>query len=190
MQSLDGLESYVAQTCTIDVRGMVRPAFSRRQRPVRPAWRSVRNARAQCAGPRSFDAQAASRIAENLVGNATRHARSKVGVRCEWSGDALTLTVKDDGPGFSSEALEHACEPYWSEGRHRVLSDSEARATDDGVQRNPKRDEPHFGLGLNICTVLCEKLGGSLDLDNAPSGGGVATATIPAPLASRDLCLR
>lgn len=190
MRDLDALESYEPKSCAIDVREWFAQLSHDASDLCAQHGVACETHAPNAPGLVLFDAQAASRIAENLVGNATRHAESKVGVRCEWSGDALTLTVQDDGPGFSSEALEHACEPYWSEGRHRALSDPEARATDDGVRRNPKREEPHFGLGLNICTVLCEKLGGSLDLGNAPSGGGVATATIPAPLASCDLCLR
>lgn len=110
-----------------------------------------------------FDASAASRILQNLVSNAARHAKGRVAIAVDWEADMLRLRVKDDGDGFSPDALEHAKQPYWCE-------DTGRGATDDGAS--------HFGLGLNICAVLCEKLGGSLELENAESGGATACASL------------
>ena len=67
----------------------------------------------------------------------------------------LCLTVTDDGPGFSQEALKLAAEPYYSES---------------------ERAE-HFGLGLYICTVICRQHGGVLQLANAETGGGQVRVT-------------
>ena len=112
-----------------------------------------------------FDAGAASRILQNLVSNAARHAKKRVVLAADWGGDMLRLHVEDDGDGFSPDALEHAKQPYWCGDAGRVDADAEVA---------------HFGLGLNICAVLCEKLGGSLELENVESGGATASASLSA----------
>lgn len=112
----------------------------------------------------TFDGEAASRIVLNLVSNAARHAKTQVALVALWDDDVLRLRVEDDGEGFSQEALDNATKPYWRE--------TEA---DESCQSGA-----HFGLGLNICAVLCDKLGGRLELSNAESGGAVAEAFLHA----------
>ncbi len=94
-------------------------------------------------------------VAENLLGNAVRFATTDVGADVDLSPAGLVLTVSDDGPGFSPEALQQGCEPFYSE----------------------HKNEGHFGLGLNISHLLCEKHGGSLVLSNRPEGGAQIVAT-------------
>ena len=94
-------------------------------------------------------------VAENLVGNALRYARTSVCARLDVEDDALALIVDDDGPGFSPEALANGCAPFFSEA--------------------PSKD--HFGLGLNIAALLCERHGGSLALANRAEGGAQVVAT-------------
>ena len=103
-----------------------------------------------------FDPAAVAQVFENLLGNALRFAGSKVAVRLEGGGDALTLRVADDGPGFTEKELLTAARPYYS-----------GRRDGDGC---------HFGLGLHICRTLCEKHGGGLTLANGESGGAEVTA--------------
>lgn len=117
----------------------------------------------------SFDDLALSRVVENALSNALRYARSKVSLACEWDDGTLTVRVADDGPGFGDDALSHGCEPFWRE-------DSEKR----------REDSVHFGLGLNICTELCEKHGGGVRLSNAESGGAVVEAFVKAPLVQNE----
>ena len=54
----------------------------------------------------------------NLVGNACRYAAGEVvlevRVRAAGDGAALELTVADDGPGFSAEALRHGCDAFFA----------------------------------------------------------------------------
>ena len=67
---------------------------------------------------------------------------------------ALVLMVEDDGPGFSNAALERGCAPFFSE--------------------VPSAE--HFGLGLNIASLMCEKHGGGVTLENREGGGARVVA--------------
>ena len=95
----------------------------------------------------------------NLVGNACRYAAGEVvlevRVRAAGDGAALELTVADDGPGFSAEALRHGCDAFFGEAK----------------------SAEHFGLGLAIAAALVHLHGGALTLANAPIGGARVTAT-------------
>lgn len=103
-----------------------------------------------------LDAGAVIPVYENLMSNAIRFARSKVTIRCEYKADWFSITVSDDGKGFSDKDLLKADKPYYS---------GEAQ-----------KQEYHFGLGLHICRTLCEKHGGRLKLENSPQGGAKITA--------------
>ena len=93
-------------------------------------------------------------VAENLIANAARYAHSRVTVTLACA-PCFSITVADDGPGFGKEAMEKATAPFY-------------RAEDTpGGQ--------HFGMGLHICRVLCEKHGGFLRLSNG-GGGAVVRA--------------
>jgi len=103
-----------------------------------------------------LDAGAVIQVYENLMSNAIRFARSKVTIRCAYKAGSFSITVSDDGKGFSDKDLLKAHKPYYS---------GEA-----------KKQEYHFGLGLHICRTICEKHGGRLQLENAPQGGAKITA--------------
>lgn len=66
----------------------------------------------------------------------------------------LTITVEDDGPGFSPEALAHACDPFYS----------------------CSRNSAHLGVGLAIAKALCELHNGTLAIANRPEGGASVIA--------------
>ena len=105
----------------------------------------------------SIDLPLVLEVAENLVTNGLRHANGQVTVEVEVTADGplLKLRVEDDGPGFSAEALAHGREPFFSEGE----------------------GPGHFGAGLSIADMLCQKHDGCLALANRPEGGARATAT-------------
>lgn len=103
-----------------------------------------------------IDPSAVIQVYENLLGNATRFARSKVTIRCTVDENSFILTVQDDGCGFSPKDLVKAGAPYYS-GQN-------------------EQTEYHFGLGLHICRTLCEKHGGKLEIANAPEGGAIISA--------------
>lgn len=102
------------------------------------------------------DASAVTQVFENLIGNSIRFAKSKITVRCLTDKNAFSISVIDDGKGFSEKELLMATKPYYS-----------------GKSQN---DEVHFGLGLHICRTLCEKHGGALRLENTPQRGAKVTA--------------
>jgi signal transduction histidine kinase len=97
-------------------------------------------------------------IFENVVANGVRYASSQVNVRYDLQEDTMKITVSDDGPGFSDEALVKAVLPFY---RGEVWDSSE-----------------HRGLGLYICKVFCEKHEGSLQVANGLHGGGSVTVSI------------
>ena len=106
-----------------------------------------------------LDRELLFQVYENLLSNAGRYAKGNIWVTAEREGTTLSLTVADDGPGFPPAALKRAAEPYYR------------------ADRSPNPGgELHFGLGLYLCRVLCQKHGGSLEIGNAPEGGARITA--------------
>ncbi len=74
--------------------------------------------------------------------------------------EIVGITLEDGGPGFSSDALDHAFERFWK-----------------GV---PSRNRDGSGLGLAIVKSLVETSGGTIQIGNAPSGGGSVIVRFPA----------
>ena len=93
------------------------------------------------------------RVYENLLANAVRFAKEKIKVSAESQDGYLYLTVSDDGTGFAEKDLENATKPFYKTVR--------------------ETDNEHFGMGLNICKILCEKHGGYIRLSNR--NGAVVT---------------
>jgi signal transduction histidine kinase len=92
----------------------------------------------------------------NLVVNATTHnpAGTSVAVSAEADGDAVTFTVRDDGPGIDASVRDRAFEPFVT-----------SRA--GGAARLS-------GLGLAVVKSLTEAQGGTVRLDTGPGGTAVA----------------
>lgn len=121
-------------------------------------------------------------VAENLIGNAVRYARSRIKLDLsicadmQFSGNAmdergeadeqrsletkmnnrqfLLLTVADDGCGYPMKLIQEGPKPF---GRM-------------------EEDAAHFGMGLYTSRMLCIKHGGTLSLENDISGGARARA--------------
>ena len=90
------------------------------------------------------------RIFENLLQNALRYAKKQVHISILQNKNFLILTVEDDGNGFAGKDLEKAATVFYS-------SDKEGQ---------------HFGIGLSICRILCEKHGGLLSISNNKNKSG------------------
>lgn len=104
----------------------------------------------------TVDVHLAMQVFENLIVNAARYASSHVSVHYNVGKELFSITVADDGAGFSEVALRKAILPFY---RGEVWDANE-----------------HHGLGLYICKVLCEKHEGSLQVANGLHGGGNVTA--------------
>jgi signal transduction histidine kinase len=104
-----------------------------------------------------IDIHLVMQVFENLMANATRYASSHVSIHYSVRKGFFSITVTDDGTGFSDAALQKAVLPFY---RGEVW---DANA--------------HHGLGLYICKVLCEKHEGSLHVENGSHGGGNVTAS-------------
>ena len=107
-----------------------------------------------------MDKEAFAQICENLLSNAARYAKEKISVSLHQEQETLSLTMEDDGVGFSRKDLANAALAYYRGDK------TEAGAV------------THFGLGLYICSLLAGKMDGNLNLENAPGGGARVTVKI------------
>src|SRR5690606_23564682 len=94
----------------------------------------------------------------NLLATALDALAEKAPPRRIWlsaasSAQGVSLVLRDNGPGFSEQALEHAREPFFT----------------------TKTSTQGLDLGLAICETLMRALGGELLLANHPDGGALVT---------------
>ena len=96
------------------------------------------------------------RILENLLQNALRYAEKQINISITQNDKFLILTVKDDGKGFTETDLKKADTMFYSK----------------------DRGKEHFGIGLGICKILCEKHGGRLLITNDKEKGACIIAKL------------
>ncbi|PVZ10358.1 MULTISPECIES: ATP-binding protein [unclassified Pseudomonas] len=94
----------------------------------------------------------------NLLANALDALTEKANPRQLWisaekTAQGVNLYIRDNGPGFTREALARAREPFFT----------------------TKTRTQGLGLGLAICETLMRALGGELVLGNHPQGGALLT---------------
>jgi len=103
--------------------------------------------------------QALKRCITNLVGNAVNFGgRARILVQ---DGACLTISVCDEGPGIPPEELEKVFEPFYR------------------LESSRNRDTGGTGLGLSIARDVAQAHGGSLVLENRPTGGLQARLSLP-----------
>lgn len=93
----------------------------------------------------------------NLLDNALRSGADTLWVRVVDDGDALRVSVSDNGPGVPPEDATRIFNPFFTK-------------RDDGTGT---------GLGLYISSQIAEEFGGSLRLENRPEGGARFVLQIP-----------
>ena len=96
-------------------------------------------------------------VVENLLSNAIRFARSSIYMKCYTIDNSFIINVTDNGIGFNETVLKYATNPFYTTER--------------------KDSSGHFGLGLNICKILCQRHNGTITLSNLPTGGASITVS-------------
>ena len=87
-------------------------------------------------------------VLDNIISNSFRYS-NHIDVDIDFKEHMLSVNVQDDGPGFTEYILKHGMEPF---------------------VRDSKEPQNHFGLGLYICHVLCQKHGGNFSIENSERG--------------------
>ncbi len=104
--------------------------------------------------------QALKRCLTNLVSNAINFG-ARATILVEDGPAALTLRVRDEGPGLPPEELERVFEPFYR------------------IESSRNRDTGGTGLGLSIARDIAQAHGGSLVVNNLPHRGLEAVLTLP-----------
>jgi two-component system OmpR family sensor kinase len=106
----------------------------------------------------SVDRLRAEQALGNLVENALRHGRGRILLQAHRRNGRVELHVRDEGPGFAPEFMEHAFEPF--------------------TRGDPARVGPGAGLGLAIVDVIARAHGGAAHAANR-DGGADAWLALP-----------
>ncbi len=111
----------------------------------------------------SGDAHALRQVLANLMRNALVHTPegTPIEVSVRQSGDSVTLTVRDHGPGLPDTAQEQLFGRFWR------------------AEGGRERGKAGAGLGLAIVRGLIEAHHGRISAHNAPGGGAAFIVTLP-----------
>lgn len=93
----------------------------------------------------------------NLIQNAVDFADSTVEIDARWSETTISVTIRDDGPGFAPALMARIGEPFLT------------------TRRQPQERDGYegMGLGLFIAKTLLERADASLQFENANPGARV-----------------
>ncbi|MCI4662190.1 MAG: ActS/PrrB/RegB family redox-sensitive histidine kinase [Neomegalonema sp.] len=103
----------------------------------------------------------------NIVQNAVDFADGVVLIDVDTRGETVSVTIRDDGPGFSQDVLAHLGEPF---------NTSRARGDRNGYEG--------MGLGVFIAKTLLERTGATVSFRNRRRRGGASSGEVEAPGAS------
>ncbi len=106
-------------------------------------------------------------VLRNVLANATQATEgasaSRIEIEVAARHDRVEVRVSDNGPGFSDEMLAHVGEPF----------------------RTTKEAEGGMGLGLYVCSVLAERMGGTLRVGHGAWGGAEVVLRLGPPVRSK-----
>ena len=108
------------------------------------------------------DANRLIQVFSNLISNALKHtSNGKIayGYKVIDEGQTIEMFVSDTGSGIEKEDLEQIFEPY--------------------VSRDADTNQNGYGLGLPLCKIIVEKLGGRITVDSEPGKGSTFTFKLP-----------
>jgi signal transduction histidine kinase len=110
-----------------------------------------------------------AQILSNLVSNAIKFRSASrplvVAITAELRGAEVEITVEDNGMGIQEEEAAHVFEPFF--------------------RARTEREVPGYGLGLAIAHRAATALGGSCNMERAPSGGTRITVRLPRATSER-----
>ncbi|WP_064745146.1 sensor histidine kinase [Pseudonocardia acaciae] len=103
------------------------------------------------------------RAVRNLLDNAARHGHAPIHLRAHHNpaDGAVSIEVRDHGPGIPAAFLPHAFERF--------------------TRADAARGGSGTGLGLAITAALIHHMHGTVTAHNHPEGGATITITLPAP---------
>jgi CheY-like chemotaxis protein len=107
------------------------------------------------------DANRLTQVFSNLISNALKHTPKGVisfGYELLSDTQEVRFFVKDTGTGIDPKFIEHICDAY---------------ASQDAEQQRG------FGLGLALCRIIVEKMGGTIEVDSTLGKGSTFTFTLP-----------
>jgi signal transduction histidine kinase len=96
---------------------------------------------------------------DNMLANSLRHGAGAVEIATSEAGELVEVHVRDRGPGFPTDFLPHAFEPF--------------------TRADPARTGEASGLGLSIVRAIAEAHGGSAGAENLPGGGADVWIALP-----------
>jgi two-component system sensor histidine kinase RegB len=109
--------------------------------------------------------RAVSQALRSLVTNAQDASppTSAVVITAHVDGDVLAVSIRDRGPGISSEVMARIGEPFYT-------------------TKQPGRG---MGLGLFLARAVIEGVGGTLQIDSTPGGGTEVRVRLPSDVGAR-----
>ena len=108
------------------------------------------------------DANRLTQVFSNLISNALKHTSSgsiSYGYKVVDDGQKIEFFVKDTGSGIAKEDIDHIFETY--------------------VSRDAETSKNGYGLGLPLCRIIVEKLGGTISVDSEIGKGSTFTFVMP-----------
>jgi two-component system OmpR family sensor kinase len=102
-------------------------------------------------------------VLRNLVRNAVAHTQpdDRIDVVARASGERLTISVSDSGPGIPPEHLERVFERFYR------------------AEASRSRDSGGSGLGLAIARAIVEAHGGRIWAESSPARGTTLSLELP-----------
>src|SRR4029079_1285413 len=116
----------------------------------------------------------------NLIENAADFATTRVDVEARWSASEITITVRDDGPGFSQDIIDRLGDPFVTSRKGYGPGDSR-----DALGRHER-----LGLRFLLSKTLLERSGAQVGLANRPYPDHGASVRISWPRQRVDVALR
>ena len=108
------------------------------------------------------DANRLIQVFSNLISNSLKHTSKGTiayGYKVLDEGHTIEMFVSDTGSGIAKEDLDHIFQSY--------------------VSRDAENNKNGYGLGLPLCKIIVEKLGGTLSVESELGKGSIFTFTMP-----------